>query len=314
MLSKKEKIFIAGHDGMVGASVYNLLKKKKFTNILVVKKKKLNLLNQKKTFNFLIKEKPRIVIIAAAKVGGIKINNLRRANFIYENLQIQNNLIHGSYLAGVKKLIFLGSSCIYPKNCKQPIKEEYLLGGPLEYTNEPYAIAKIAGLKMCESYNKQFQTDFISLMPCNLYGPNDNFNLENSHFLPALLKKVYEAKIKKKKTITIWGNGKSLRELMHVDDLAEACYFFLKKKTNHSLINIGSGEEYTVMQYVQKIMKFLNVKLKIKKDTSMPDGTKRKILNCSIAKKYGWKPKIKFSDGLENYYKSFLKLVTDEPK
>ena len=227
-LKKNSKIFIAGHNGMVGSAILRHFKRKNYKKIIIKNKNELNLLDQKKTYNFLKKIKPDFVIIAAAKVGGILANQNYKANFIYENLMIQSNLINASYLSGVKKLIFLGSSCIYPKYSKQPIKEEYLLSGKLEATNDAYAIAKIAGIKMCESYNQQYKLNYICLMPTNMYGPNDNYDLNNSHFFPALIKKIYTAKIKKKNYVQIWGNGKAKRELMYVDDIADACEFFLK--------------------------------------------------------------------------------------
>src|SRR6056300_1213103 len=248
MINKKSKIYIAGHKGMVGSSLVRLFQKKGYTNLLTRTKKQLNLLDQSKTYAYLKKQKPDAVIIAAAKVGGIHANNEYRADFIYQNLQIQNNLIHGSYLAGVKKLIFLGSSCIYPRDCKQPIKEEYLLTGPLEQTNEPYAIAKIAGLKMIENYNRQYKTNYLCLMPCNLYGPRDNYDLNSSHFLPALIKKCMHAKKNNHSYVEIWGDGSAKRELLFVDDASEAILFFLKKKTSDSLINIGTGVDYSISE------------------------------------------------------------------
>jgi GDP-L-fucose synthase len=306
-LNKSSKIFIAGHNGMVGASVLNFFKKKKYTNIFTQDRKQLDLLDPKKTIKYLKKIKPKYVIIAAAKVGGILVNNDFKADFIYQNLMIQCNIIHASYLAGVKNLIFLGSSCIYPKNSKQPIKEEFLLSGKLEPTNDAYAIAKIAGLKMCEAYNKQYKLNYICLMPTNLYGPNDNYNLKTSHFYPALISKIFEAKLKNKKILTIWGNGKPKRELMYVDDLADACEFFLKKKTKHTLINIGSGEEKSIKEYAKFIMKKLNVKLKIKFDKSKPNGTIRKVLNTQLAKSYGWYSKININKGFDLTFKDFKK-------
>ena len=248
-LNKKSKIFIAGHNGMVGSSVVRHFKKKGYKKLFFKNRKSLDLIDQKKTYSFIKKIKPDFVIIAAAKVGGIFANNEQKAKFIYENIMIQTNLIHSSYLAGVKKLIFLGSSCIYPKYSKQPIKEDYLMTGKLEETNDSYAIAKIAGYKMCEAYNKQYKTNYVCLMPTNLYGPNDNYDLKNSHFFPALIAKIHFALKKKTKMIKIWGDGSPKRELMYVDDLADACEFFLKKKTKHSLINIGSGEEKTILGY-----------------------------------------------------------------
>ena len=299
MINKKSKIYIAGHKGMVGSSLLRLFQKKGYTNLITRTKKQLNLLDQSKTYAFLKKNKPDALIIAAAKVGGIHANNEFRADFIYQNLQIQNNLIHGSYLAGIKKLIFLGSSCIYPRDCKQPIKEEYLLTGPLEQTNEPYAIAKIAGLKMIESYNKQFKTNYLCLMPCNLYGPKDNYDLNTSHFLPALLSKCLYAKKNNLNFVEVWGNGKAKREVMFVDDLAGASLFFLKRKTSHSLINVGTNNEYTIAEYFEIISKKIGLKAKIKFNRSMPNGTPRKILDNSISKKYGWTYKVNLIEGLE---------------
>jgi len=306
-LSKNSKIFIAGHKGMVGSALLKHFKRKKYKNIIIKNKKDLNLLSQKKTQNFLNKTKPDFVIIAAARVGGILANQNYKANFIYENLMIQSNLINASYLSGVKKLIFLGSSCIYPKYAKQPIKEKYLLTGKLEPTNDAYAIAKIAGVKMCQSYNEQYKLNYVCLMPTNLYGPNDSYNLKKSHFFPALIKKIHAAKTKRKNFINIWGDGKAKRELMYVDDLAEACEFFLKKQTKHTLINVGTGHEKTINNFSLFIMKKLNCNLKIKFDKKKPNGTPRKILDCSIAKKYGWKPKFSLEKGFFLTYKSFVK-------
>ena len=306
-LSKNSKIFIAGHKGMVGSALLKHFKKKKYKNIIIKNKKDLNLLSQKKTQYFLNKTKPDFVIIAAARVGGIFANQNYKANFIYENLMIQSNLINASYLSGVKKLIFLGSSCIYPKYAKQPIKEKYLLTGKLEPTNDAYAIAKIAGVKMCQSYNEQYKLNYVCLMPTNLYGPNDSYNLKKSHFFPALIKKIHAAKTKRKNFINIWGDGKAKRELMYVDDLAEACEFFLKKQTKHTLINVGTGHEKTINNFSLFIMKKLNCNLKIKFDKKKPNGTPRKILDCSIAKKYGWKPKFSLEKGFFLTYKSFVK-------
>ena len=306
-INKNSRIFIAGHKGMVGAAVVKYLKKKNYKNIITEDKKKLNLLDQNKTEKYLKKTKPDCVIIAAARVGGIVANNKYKANFIYENIMIQTNLIHSSYLAGVKNLIFLGSSCIYPKFSKQPITEDQLLAGKLEETNDAYAIAKIAGIKMCEAYNKQYRLNYLCLMPTNLYGPNDNYNLVTSHFYPALIKKIYDAKKNNKKYLSIWGNGKSKRELMYVDDLADACEFFLRKKTKHTLINIGSGIEKTVEGYAKFLMKKFQIKLKIKKDLSKPNGTPRKILNSKLALNYGWKSKVDLNAGFNLTYKDFLK-------
>lgn len=293
---------------MVGSSIIRILRKKSFKNILTIDKKKINLLDQFKTFNFLQKNKPELVIIAAARVGGIKVNSSYKASFIYENLQIQNNLIHGSYLAGVKKLIFLGSSCIYPRDCNQPIKEEYLLTGPLELTNEAYAIAKIAGLKMCDYYNHQYGTNYLCLMPCNLYGLNDNYDLDSSHFIPALIRKINYAKNNKFKEVTLWGDGSPKRELMYVDDLAKACIHFMNKDTEESLINVGSNEEYTIKQFAKKISKLIGYKGVINFDKNMPNGTPRKLLNTKILKKYKFTSFKKFDDGIKLVYQSFKKM------
>ena len=306
-LNKKSKIFIAGHKGLVGSALIRHFKKKGFTNLIYKSKKHLNLLNQKQTESVIVKMRPDYIIIAAAKVGGIAANMNFKANFIYENLMIQTNLINSAFKAGVKKLIFLGSSCIYPKFSKQPIKEDYLLAGKLESTNDAYAIAKIAGLKMCEAYNYQYNTNYICLMPTNLYGPNDNYDLKNSHFFPALIKKIINAKKTKSKTLEIWGNGKAKRELMYVDDLAFACEYFLKKKTKHCLINIGTGIEKTIEEYAKFIMKRLNIKLKIQYNKKKPNGTPRKIVDTSLANKYGWKSKFDLEKGFDLTISDYLK-------
>ena len=307
MIEKNAKIFLAGHGGLVGSAILRRLKKYGFKNIITINRSDLDLTNQQKVFAFLGKKKPKAVIIAAAKVGGILDNNKYRGEYIYENLSIQNNLIHGSFLNKVKNLIFLGSSCVYPKNCSQPIKEKYLLTKELEYTNEPYAIAKIAGIKLCENYNLQYATNYKCLMPSNTYGPNDNYNLNSSHFFPALIKKVTEAQKKNKKDIILWGTGKAKRELIYVDDVADACIFFLKKYTKHSLINIGTEKDKTIEQYAEFIIKKLGLKIKINFDTKKPDGTARKLLDISIAKKYGWFPKISLSEGFDITFRDFLK-------
>ena len=309
MLSKKSLIFVSGHNGLVGSSVVRRLKFHGYYNIIFRTRKQLDLKDQSKVFNFFKKNKIDAVINAAGKVGGIHANNKYRADFIYDNITIQNNIIHACYENRIKNLIFLGSSCIYPRDAKQPIKEKYLLTGQLEKTNEPYAIAKIAGIKMCESYNFQYKTNYKCLMPCNLYGPNDNYNLENSHFLPALISKIYSAKIKKKKYFELWGTGKPKRELMYVDDLADACIFFLNKKTKETLINVGSGIEMKIIDYAKQIIKILKADLQIKFDSSKPDGTPRKIVDTKIAKKYGWKSKISFEKGLKLTYQDFQESI-----
>lgn len=307
MITKNSKIFLAGHNGLVGSAILRRLNILGYKNILTVDKKKLDLTNQNKVFFFLKRNKPQAIIIAAAKVGGINANNKYRADFIYENLTIQNNLIHSAFLNQIKNLIFLGSSCVYPKYCKQPIKEEYLLSGVLEKTNEPYAIAKIAGIKMCESYNYQYGTNYKCLMPSNTYGPNDNYNLQDSHFFPALIKKIHNAKVKKEKEIILWGTGRPKRELIYVDDVADACIFFLNKKTKESLINIGTSKDIKIEQYAKLIMKFLNIRINIHFDKTKPDGTPRKLLDTTIAKKYGWRPKISLKDGFFRTYADYLK-------
>ena len=306
-INKNSKIFIAGHNGMVGSAIHKLLIIKGFKKIITIKKKKLNLINQKNVFNFLKQKKPDLVIIAAAKVGGILANSKYKSAFIYENLQIQNNLIHGSYLAGVKKLIFLGSSCIYPKFSKQPIKEKYILTSPLEETNDTYAIAKIAGIMMCNNYSENYNLDYKCLMPSNLYGPGDSYHTENSHFFSALIKKIHTAKNTNQKSITLWGTGKALRELLLVDDLAEAVIYFMNKKFKDKFINIGSGVDHQITWYAKFIMKQLGIKLKIKYDKTKPDGMRRKLLDSSLAKKYGWKYKNSLQIGFKKTYKDFLK-------
>lgn len=305
MINKNDKIYLAGHTGLVGSAILRKLKSLKYINVITVNRKDLDLTDQKKVFNFLKKLKPKIVIIAAAKVGGIAANNKLRGQFIYENLAIQNNLIHGSYINGINNIIFLGSSCVYPRDSKQPIKENYLLSGPLEKTNEPYAIAKIAGIKLCESYNAQYKTNYRCLMPTNTYGPGDNYNVNTSHFLPAIIKKIYQAKKNKKKSIILWGTGKPKRELIFVDDLADAVIFFMNKKTKEHLINIGSGIEKSIYEFAQFILNLLKINLRIKFDKSKPDGTIRKKLNTSIAKKYGWKSKISLKNSILTTYQNF---------
>ena len=309
MIAKNDKIFLAGHNGMVGSAILKKLKLRGYKKIITVSKSKLNLLDQKKVEIFLKKKKPKIVIIAAARVGGILANNNNKANFLYENLIIQTNLIHSSFLAGVKNLIFLGSSCIYPKNVKQPIKEKSFMTGKLEETNDAYALAKITGVKMCKDYSKQYNLNYKTLMPANMFGANDNYNLKSSHFFPALIKKIHLAKINRKKKLTIWGNGKAKRELLFVDDFADACIFFMKKKTKESFINIGSGIEKSITGYAKFIMKKLKVKLKINYDISKPNGMKRKILDLSISRKYGWVSKTSLDKAFDLVYQDFVKYL-----
>ena len=307
MINKNSKIFVAGHKGLIGSAIVRRLEQLNYTKIYTRNKNDLDLRDQKKVLNYLLKIKPEAVILAAAKVGGIEVNNKLRGEFIYDNLSIQNSVIHSSYLANVKNLIFLGSSCIYPKLSKQPIKEKYLLSGYLEKTNEPYAIAKIAGISLCESYNQQYKLNYKCLMPCNAYGINDNYDPESSHFFPALIKKIIDAIRYKKETINIWGNGKPLRELIFSDDVAEACIFFLKKNTKESLINIGTGKDKSISEYAKLIMKHLGVNLKIVYKKNKPNGTIRKVLDISLAKKYGWRYKTSLKKGLSITVNDYLK-------
>jgi GDP-L-fucose synthase len=304
---KNAKIYVAGHTGLIGSAVVRKLLEKKYLNIIKVNKKDLDLRNQKNVYQFLKNKKPDYVIMAAAKVGGIFANNKYRAEFIYDNLAIQNNIINGSFINKIRHLVFFGSSCIYPKESKQPIKESYLLTGKLETTNEPYAIAKIAGIKLCENYNFQYGTNYKCLMPSNSYGINDNFDLDNSHFFPALIRKVHEARINKKNSITLWGSGRAKRELIFSEDIAEACIFFMRKKTKETLINIGTGKDFSIKYYANFVIRNLNANIKkINFDKSMPDGTLRKLLDVSLANSYGWKSKTSLKEGLLKTYKYFL--------
>lgn len=306
MIAKNSKIFVTGHKGLVGSSIVRRLKFNGYKNLILKTKNQLDLRDQNKVKKFFKKHKIDAVINAAATVGGIEANNKFRADFIYDNLSIQNNIIHSCYENKIKNLIFLGSSCIYPRNSKQPIKESCLLGGSLEKTNEAYAVAKIAGIKMCENYNFQYKTNYRCLMPCNLYGPNDNYNLKTSHFFPALIAKIRECKIKNTHILTLWGTGNPKRELMYVDDLADACIYFLNKKSKETLINIGSGKEMKIIEYAKFIIKELKLDLKIKLDRSKPDGTPRKIIDSSLARKYGWKPNVSLKEGFKKTYTDYL--------
>ena len=309
MIKLNSKIYVAGHNGLVGSAIVRELKRKGYQNILVASKKKLDLTNQSNVLKFLQKNKPNFIFLAAAKVGGIYSNKKYKADFIYENLAIQLNVINGAYLSGIKNLIFLGSSCVYPKNCKQPIKEDYLLTGALESTNDAYALAKIAGIKMCESFNEQYKTNYNCLMPTNTFGPNDNYNLLNSHFLPALIKKIDKLKNSKKNVLLLWGNGKAKREVIHVDDIANACVFFMNKRKKPTLINIGTGKDYSIKYYAKLISRIILPKKKIiiKYDTSKPNGTKRKVMNVSLAKKLGWKYNISIKKAISSTYQSYQK-------
>ncbi len=300
---KNSKIFIAGSNGMVGSAILRKLKKDGFKNLITRSSRELDLRNQEEVYSFFEKEKPDYVFLSAAKVGGIFANKSYPGEFFYDNIMIQSNVIHASYLNNVKKLLFLGSSCIYPKFSEQPIKEEYLLTGELEPTNEAYAIAKISGLKMCEYYNKQFGCCYISVMPTNLYGINDNFDLQNSHVLPALLRKFIEAKINNQKDVVIWGTGTPLREFLYVDDLANACVFLMKNYSESSPVNIGTGEEVSIRELAQKIKDIVSFNGELIFDTTKPDGTPRKLLDVSKIKNLGWKHEISLEDGIEKTLK-----------
>ena len=307
MISLKSKIYVSGHKGLVGSAIVRQLKSRGYKNVICKTRKELDLTNQNKVLVFLKKTKPDFIFLAAAKVGGIYSNNKYKADYIYENLSIQTNIIHSAYLCGIKNLIFLGSSCVYPRNCKQPIKEKYLLTGKLEKTNDAYAIAKIAGIMMCYNYSIKYKLNYQSLMPPNLFGPGDNYDLKNSHFFPALLKKIYLAKIKRKKTLSVWGTGKPKRELMFVDDFVDALIYFMNKKIKEPFINIGVGKDFTSEWYAKFIMKKLGVKLKISYDKNRFDGMPKKCLDISLAKKYGWKPMNNLDHGFDLTFRDFLK-------
>ena len=302
MLNKFSKIYLAGHAGLVGSSILRKLKSKGYKNIIFRTRKQLDLKDQKKVLLFLKKHKPDFIFLAAAKVGGIFSNNKYRADYIYENLLIQSNIIHGAYLSGIKKLIFLGSSCVYPRNCKQPIKEEYLLTGDLEKTNDAYAIAKIAGIKMCESYNKQHKTNYKCLMPTNLYGPNDNFDLNTSHVIPGLIVKFYNAIKDKSENIEIWGTGEPKREFLYVDDLSSAVEFLLEKDWEDELLNIGSGDEISIKELSYLLKDITKFDGDVVFDTTKPDGNPRKLLNSGKINSLGWKSSTSLSSGLEKTF------------
>jgi GDP-L-fucose synthase len=305
-MNKEAKIFVAGHRGMVGSAMVRRLERAGFNNIITRTSSQLNLTNQAAVADFFASEKPEYVVLAAAKVGGIMANNTYRGQFIYENLMIQNNVIHQSYVNGVKKLLFLGSSCIYPKMAPQPLKEDYLLTGTLEHTNEPYAIAKIAGIKMCEAYRTQYGCNFISAMPTNLYGPNDNYDLHNSHVLPALIRKFHTAKVNQDKSVVIWGTGTPRREFLHVDDLADACYYLLEHYDGEQLVNVGSGVDVTIFELANLVKQIVGFNGEIELDPSKPDGTPRKLMDVSKLEKVGWKYKISLEEGISSVYKEVL--------
>jgi GDP-L-fucose synthase len=298
------KIYVAGHGGMVGSAIVRALEKHGFKNLIYRTSKELDLTNQKQVQAFFENEKPEYVFLAAAKVGGIVANNTYRADFIYQNLMIQNNVIHSAYEYGVTKLMFLGSSCIYPKNAPQPLKEEYLLTGILEPTNEPYAIAKIAGIKMCVAYRDQYGCNFISVMPTNLYGPNDNYDLNNSHVFPALLRKFIEAKNNGEQSVTIWGTGTPLREFLHVDDLADACLFLMKNYNEKEFLNIGVGHDISIIDLAKMVKEIVGFEGEIILDKSKPDGTPRKLMDVSKLRELGWEVKISLEKGIEDVFQT----------
>src|ERR1700749_4903139 len=305
-MEKDARIYIAGHRGMVGSAIKRKLEKEGFTNFITRVSSELDLRDQRAVADFFAAEKPDYIFLAAAKVGGIVANNTYRAEFLYDNLQIQNNIIHQSYLNKVKKLMFLGSSCIYPKMAPQPLKEEYLLTGLLEETNEPYAIAKIAGIKLCDAYRSQYGCNFISVMPTNLYGPNDNYHPQNSHVLPALIRRFDEAKKQNLPFVTIWGTGSPKREFLFADDLADACYYLMQNYNEEGLVNIGTGEDLSIKDLALLVKKVIGYEGEIRFDTSKPDGTPRKLMDVSKLHSKGWKHKIELEDGIKLAYNDFL--------
>lgn len=301
-----KKIYVAGHTGMVGSAIVRRLQQGGYTRLITRTRLELDLLNQRDVHDFLMAERPDYIFVAAARVGGIHANNTYRADFIYENLQVQNNIIHGAMQAGTKDLCFLGSSCIYPRDCPQPIQEDYLLTGLLEQTNEPYAIAKIAGIKLCESMNRQYGTRFVSVMPTNLYGQNDNYDLANSHVLPALIRKAHEAKLRGDPEYVVWGTGNPRREFLYVDDMADACVFLMEHGIGDGLYNIGSGKDVTIRELAESVMDTVGFKGKIIFDSSKPDGTPRKLLDVSRMAKLGWEAKTSLREGIAQTYASYL--------
>jgi GDP-L-fucose synthase len=305
LMNKQDKIYIAGHRGMVGSAIKKKLESEGFKNLLVKTSDELDLRNQEAVHNLFEKEKPEYIFFAAAKVGGILANNTYRADFIYENLMIESNVIHAAWKSAVKKLMFLGSSCIYPKLAPQPLKEEYLLTGQLEYTNEPYAIAKIAGIKLCDSFRAQYGCNFISVMPTNLYGPNDHYDLKNSHVIPALIRKFHDAKKNREPFVTIWGTGKPKREFLHVDDVADACYFLMENYNDPGLVNVGAGTDLSILDLAKLIARITGFKGRIERDLSKPDGTPRKLMDVSKINAMGWKASISLEEGIRPVYAEY---------
>ncbi|TAK85121.1 MAG: GDP-L-fucose synthase [Aquabacterium sp.] len=305
-MDKNSKIFVAGHRGMVGSAIVRRLQANGYTQVITRSRSELDLLNQQAVLDFLQSEKPDYIYIAAAKVGGIQANNIYRADFIYQNLMIEANLIHGAHVAGVQKLMFLGSSCIYPKMAPQPMSEDALLTGLLEPTNEPYAIAKIAGIKLCEAYNSQYQRQYVSVMPTNLYGPNDNYDLNNSHVLPALIRKAHEAKQRGDEALVVWGTGTPMREFLYADDLADACVYLMEKGYDGPLVNIGTGTDVTIRELAETVLKVVGFNGQLTFDSSKPDGTPRKLMNVSRLTALGWQARTSLTDGIALAYKDFL--------
>lgn len=313
-MEKSSKIFVAGHRGMVGSAIVRKLKADGYQNLVLKTSGELDLRNQAAVEKFFSTEKPEYVFLAAAKVGGILANNTYRADFLYENLMIESNVIHQSYVHKVKKLLFLGSSCIYPKLAPQPLKEEYLLSGFLEETNEPYAIAKIAGIKLCENYRRQYGCDFISAMPTNLYGPNDNYDLNNSHVLPALIRKCHAAKTSSIANLEVWGSGAPLREFLHVDDLANACFFLMQNYSEETMINVGTGKDLSIKALVNLVVKISGYQGGIVWNSDRPDGTPKKLLDASKINSLGWKYQIELEDGIASVYKDFTEVISKKLK
>lgn len=306
-MNKNSKIYVAGHNGLVGSAIVRYLEKDGYYNLICKTSREVDLRNSYEVSDLFATSKPEYIFLAAAKVGGINANNIYKADFIYDNLSIQNNVIHNAYKYGVKKLLFLGSSCIYPKNCAQPIKEDYLLSSELELTNEAYAIAKIAGIKMCQAYHEQHGCDFISVMPTNLYGPGDNYHPYNSHVLPALIRKFHEAKLENKESVKLWGDGTAYREFLFSDDLAEACVFLMNNYSSPDILNIGTGKDITIKKLAKLVKEMIGFTGKIEFDTSMPNGTQRKLLDVKKINKLGWKAKTPLVEGLKIAYEDFLK-------
>lgn len=306
-MNKNARIYVAGHRGMVGSAIVRRLVAAGYTNLVVRTRKELDLLDQRAVRAFMEETKPDYVFLAAARVGGIHANNTMRADFIYQNLAIETNVIEAAFRAGVERLMFLGSSCIYPRDCPQPIKEEYLLTGPLEQTNEPYAIAKIAGIKLCEAFNAQHGTRYVSVMPTNLYGPNDNYDLVNSHVLPALIRKAHEARDRRERTLTVWGSGRPRREFLYVDDLADACVFLMERDYSGSLLNIGTGEDVTIRELAETVMRCVGLDAELSFDASKPDGTPQKLLDVSRIRGIGWEARTPLEEGIKLAYRDFLR-------